>query len=75
MERIIHYGDYFALIFVLCGVLLSMIQIFMLMLFLGIEIYFYPALHVLAGGDKLDLKSNEASRQIFFLMGTALSVC
>ena len=60
--------DYYALIFfVLCGV--SIVSSFqsLLMLFLGIEIISIP-LYILAGSDKKNLKSNEASLK-YFLMG------
>lgn len=62
-------SDLYALIFfVLCGI--SVIAGFksLLMLFIGIEIITIP-LYVLAGSDKLNLKSNEAALK-YFLMGT-----
>ncbi|MCM5527379.1 NADH-quinone oxidoreductase subunit N [Parasegetibacter sp. NRK P23] len=61
-------ADYFALIFfILAGV--GIVSSFgsLLMLFLGIEIISIP-LYVLAGSDKKNLKSNEASLK-YFLMG------
>lgn len=60
--------DYYALIFfILCGI--SIVSSFntLLLLFLGIEIISIP-LYILAGGDKKNLKSNEASLK-YFLMG------
>jgi len=65
--------DYYALIFfVLCGV--SVVSAFqsLLMLFIGIEIISIP-LYILAGSDKRNLKSNEASWK-YFLMGS-FSTC
>ena len=62
-------ADYFALIFfILCGV--SIVSSFenLLMLFIGIEIISIP-LYILAGSDKLNLKSNEAALK-YFLMGS-----
>jgi NADH-quinone oxidoreductase subunit N len=62
-------ADYFALMFfVLCGV--SIVSSFqsLLMLFIGIEIISIP-LYILAGSDKRNLKSNEASLK-YFLMGS-----
>lgn len=62
-------ADYFALIFfILCGV--SIVSAFenLLMLFIGIEIISIP-LYILAGSDKLNLKSNEAALK-YFLMGS-----
>ncbi|HSF46300.1 MAG TPA: proton-conducting transporter membrane subunit, partial [Chitinophagaceae bacterium] len=62
-------SDYFALIFfVLCGV--SIVSSFqsLLLLFIGIEIISIP-LYILAGADKRNLKSNEASLK-YFLMGS-----
>jgi NADH-quinone oxidoreductase subunit N len=54
--------------FVLCGV--SIVSSFqsLLMLFIGIEIISIP-LYILAGSDKRNLKSNEASLK-YFLMGS-----
>ncbi len=70
MERVgINYSDYFALIFfVLAGVVVSVSFKSLLMLFLGIEIISIP-LYILAGSDKRNLKSNEASLK-YFLMGS-----
>jgi NADH-quinone oxidoreductase subunit N len=70
MERVGHnYSDYFALIFfVLTGVIISASFASLLMLFLGIEILSIP-LYILAGSDKRNLKSNEASLK-YFLMGS-----
>jgi NADH-quinone oxidoreductase subunit N len=60
--------DYFALIFfVLCGVAIVSSFQNLLMLFIGIEIISIP-LYILAGSDKKNLKSNEASLK-YFLMG------
>lgn len=62
-------ADYYALIFfILCGV--SIVSSFenLLMLFIGIEIISIP-LYILAGSDKLNLKSNEAALK-YFLMGS-----
>ena len=60
--------DYYALIFfVLCGVGIAVSFNTLLMLFLGIEIITIP-LYILAGSDKRNLKSNEASLK-YFLMG------
>jgi NADH-quinone oxidoreductase subunit N len=69
MERVgIHYGDYFALIFfILAGISLTSSFVSLLILFLGIEIISIP-LYILAGTDKRNLKSNEASLK-YFLMG------
>jgi NADH-quinone oxidoreductase subunit N len=64
-----HLAEYFALIFfVLCGVTILSCYNNLLMLFLGIEIMTIP-LYILAGSDKKNLKSNEASLK-YFLMGT-----
>lgn len=61
--------DYFALIFfVLCGVAVVTAFQSLLMLFIGIEIISIP-LYILAGSDKRNLKSNEASLK-YFLMGS-----
>jgi NADH-quinone oxidoreductase subunit N len=61
-------AEYFALIFfVLCGVSIASSFNTLLMLFLGIEIISIP-LYILTGGDKRNLKSNEASLK-YFLMG------
>jgi NADH-quinone oxidoreductase subunit N len=63
------YSDYFALIFfILAGISLSASFKSLLILFLGIEIISIP-LYVLAGADKRNLKSNEASLK-YFLMGS-----
>lgn len=62
-------SDYYALIFfVLSGVVISASFRSLLMLFLGIEIMSIP-LYVLAGSDKRNLKSNEASLK-YFLLGS-----
>jgi len=64
-----HVYEYFALIFfVLCGVAIVSSFQTLLMLFLGIEIISIP-LYILAGSDKRNLKSNEASLK-YFLMGS-----
>lgn len=63
-----HVYDYYALIFfVLCGAGLAISFNTLLMLFLGIEIITIP-LYILAGSEKRNLKSNEASIK-YFLMG------
>jgi NADH-quinone oxidoreductase subunit N len=69
MEKVgLNYSDYFALIFfILCGVVLTAAFKSLLILFLGIEIISIP-LYILAGSDKRNLKSNEASLK-YFLMG------
>ncbi|MFZ9301707.1 MAG: NADH-quinone oxidoreductase subunit N [Chitinophagaceae bacterium] len=62
-------ADYFALIFfILCGVSIVSAYENLLMLFIGIEIISIP-LYILAGSDKLNLKSNEAALK-YFLMGS-----
>ena len=64
----IHVAEYFALIcFILVGVYLLSGYNNMLMLFLGIEIMSIPQ-YILAGSDKRNLKSSEASLK-YFLMG------
>lgn len=69
LANIGHYtGEYFALIFfILCGVVLAATYGNMLMLFLSIEIMSIPQ-YILAGSDKHNLKSHEASLK-YFLMG------
>lgn len=63
-----HVAEYFALIFfILCGVYLLSTYSNMLMLFIGIEILSIPQ-YILAGSDKRNLKSSEASLK-YFLMG------
>jgi NADH-quinone oxidoreductase subunit N len=63
-----HVGEYFSLLFfVLCGVAISATFNTLLLLFIGIEIISIP-LYILAGSDKRNLKSNEASLK-YFLMG------
>jgi NADH-quinone oxidoreductase subunit N len=65
----IHVAEYFALIcFMLCGVYLLSSYNNMLMMFLGIEILSIPQ-YILAGSDKRNLKSSEASLK-YFLMGS-----
>lgn len=62
-------AEYFALIFfVLCGVSILSCYNTLLMLFLGVEIMTIP-LYILAGSEKRNLKSNEASLK-YFLMGS-----
>lgn len=62
-------AEYFALIFfVLCGVSILSAYNTLLMLFLGVEIMTIP-LYILAGAEKRNLKSNEASLK-YFLMGS-----
>lgn len=61
-------GEYFALIFfILAGTFLAASFNNLLMLFLAIEILSIPQ-YILAGSDKKNLKSNEASLK-YFLMG------
>ncbi|MBS1772538.1 MAG: NADH-quinone oxidoreductase subunit N [Bacteroidetes bacterium] len=63
-----HVAEYYALIFfILCGSYLLSTYNNMLMLFLGIEIMSIPQ-YILAGSDKRNLKSSEASLK-YFLMG------
>lgn len=65
----VHVSDYFALVmFMLCGVYLLSGYNNLLMLFLGIEILSIPQ-YILAGSDKRNLKSSEASLK-YFLMGS-----
>jgi NADH-quinone oxidoreductase subunit N len=64
-----HVGEYYALIFfMLCGVNLLSGYSNLLILFLGIEIISIPQ-YILAGSDKRNLKSSEASLK-YFLMGS-----
>ncbi len=64
----IHVAEYFALIFfILCGLYLLATYNNMLMLFIGIEILSIPQ-YILAGSDKRNLKSSEASLK-YLLMG------
>lgn len=61
-------ADYFALVFfILAGITLTASFSSLLMLFLSIEIISIPQ-YILAGADKRNLKSNEASLK-YFLMG------
>jgi len=63
-----YVAEYFALIFfILCGAYLLSTYNNMLMLFIGIEILSIPQ-YILAGSDKRNLKSSEASLK-YFLMG------
>ena len=63
-----HVAEYFALIFfILCGVYILSGYQNLLMLFIGIEIMSIPQ-YILAGSDKRNLKSSEASLK-YFLMG------
>ncbi len=63
-----HVAEYFALIFfILCGLFLLSTFNTLLMLFIGIEIMSIPQ-YILAGSDKRNLKSSEASLK-YFLMG------
>lgn len=64
-----HVAEYFALIcFILCGVYLLSSYSNLLTLFIGIEIISIPQ-YILAGSDKRNLKSSEASLK-YFLMGS-----
>lgn len=69
IEKVNHNtAEYFALIFfILSGVAIISAFQSLLMLFIGIEIISIP-LYILAGSDKRNLKSNEASLK-YFLMG------
>ena len=69
LERVgIHVGEYYALLFfITCGIAVASSFNSLLMLFLGIEIISIP-LYILAGTDKRNLKSNEASLK-YVLMG------
>lgn len=63
-----HVAEYYALLFfILCGVYLLSNYNNLLILFLGVEILSIPQ-YVLAGSDKRNLKSSEASLK-YFLMG------
>lgn len=64
-----HAAEFFALIFfTLSGIAIITSYNSLLLLFLGIEIMSIP-LYILTGGDKRNLKSNEASLK-YFLMGS-----
>lgn len=64
-----HAGEYFGLIFfTLCGLYILSSYNNMLMFFIGIEILSIPQ-YILAGSDKRNLKSSEASLK-YFLMGS-----
>lgn len=64
-----HVGEYFALIFfILCGVYMLTTYNNVLIMFIGIEILSIPQ-YILAGSDKRNLKSSEASLK-YFLMGS-----
>lgn len=64
-----HVSEYFALIFfILCGLYVLSFYNTLLMLFIGIEIMSIPQ-YILAGSDKRNLKSSEASLK-YFLMGS-----
>jgi NADH-quinone oxidoreductase subunit N len=64
----VHVAEYFALIFfILCGLYILSTYNNLLMLFIGIEILSIPQ-YILAGSDKRNLKSSEASLK-YFLMG------
>lgn len=64
-----HVADYFALIFfILAGITLASSFSNLLMLFIAIEIISIPQ-YILAGADKRNQKSNEASLK-YFLMGS-----
>jgi NADH-quinone oxidoreductase subunit N len=63
-----HVAEYFALIFfILCGLYILATYNNLLMMFIGIEILSIPQ-YILAGSDKKNLKSSEASLK-YFLMG------
>ncbi len=63
-----YVAEYFALLFfILCGLYLLSTYNTLLMLFIGIEILSIPQ-YILAGSDKRNLKSSEASLK-YFLMG------
>ncbi|MCD6012655.1 MAG: proton-translocating NADH-quinone oxidoreductase, chain [Flavipsychrobacter sp.] len=63
-----YVSEYFALIFfILCGLYLLSMYNNLLMMFIGIEILSIPQ-YILAGSDKRNLKSSEASLK-YFLMG------
>ncbi len=63
-----HVAEYLALIFfILCGLYILSTYNNLLMLFIGIEILSIPQ-YILAGSDKRNLKSSEASLK-YFLMG------
>jgi NADH-quinone oxidoreductase subunit N len=65
----LHVAEYFALIFfILCGLYLLSTFNTLLMMFIGIEIMSIPQ-YILAGSDKRNLKSSEASLK-YFLMGS-----
>ncbi len=64
----LHVGEYYALIFfILTGVYLLCTFNNLLILFLGIELLSIPQ-YILAGSDKRNVKSSEASLK-YFLMG------
>jgi NADH-quinone oxidoreductase subunit N len=64
----LNVAEYFALLFfIMAGICMVVSYTSLLMLFLGIEIVSIP-LYILAGSDKRNLKSNEASLK-YFLMG------
>ncbi len=64
-----YVAEYFGLIFfILCGLYLLSTYNNLLMLFIGIEILSIPQ-YILAGSDKRNLKSSEASLK-YFLMGS-----
>lgn len=69
IERVgLHVGEYYALIFfILSGIYLMSTFNNLLILFLGIELMSIPQ-YILAGSDKRNLKSSEASLK-YFLMG------
>jgi len=69
IERVgVHVGEYYSLIFfMLVGAHLLSVYNHVLILFLGIEIISIPQ-YILAGADKRNLKSSEASLK-YFLMG------
>ena len=59
-----HVAEYFTLIFfILCGLYLLSTYNNLLMLFIGIEILSIPQ-YILAGSDKRNLKSSEASLEV-----------
>lgn len=68
-EHVEHTGEYIGLlIFSLCGAIIMVSFTDMFMFFLGLEILSIP-IYVMAGSNKRDLRSNEASLK-YFLTGS-----